>query len=212
MKLTIFGANGPVGVLLTKRALDQGHTVTAVTRRPEQFPLTSPLLTVQSGDVFNAQDVARAVEGHDAVLSTFGVPYTRKPVTVYSRGIINILDAMKHAGVRRLVAVTSGGTNPKLDLREGIFWSIVLKSIVGRTLYVDMRRMEDLVIASDVDWTIVRPAELVDAPNVTNYRVEETYVIRGMSKTSRLDLADFMLKQASASDLARKAVAIASSV
>ena len=46
MRLVIFGANGGTGRLLTRRALDAGHSVVAVTRHPEQFPIADPALTV----------------------------------------------------------------------------------------------------------------------------------------------------------------------
>jgi putative NADH-flavin reductase len=57
MNLVIFGANGPTGRLLTKQALDKGHTVTAVTRHPEMFPLQHECLRVLHGDVFDLPSV-----------------------------------------------------------------------------------------------------------------------------------------------------------
>ena len=39
MRLSVFGANGATGRLLVRQALDAGHEVTAVTRRPAEFPL-----------------------------------------------------------------------------------------------------------------------------------------------------------------------------
>ena len=71
MRLAIFGANGPVGLLLTRQALDEGHEVTAVTRRASSFPVAATeRLTVQQGDVFDRDDVRRAIATQDAVLST----------------------------------------------------------------------------------------------------------------------------------------------
>ncbi|MCB9755274.1 MAG: NAD(P)H-binding protein [Myxococcales bacterium] len=106
---------GPVGRLLTQRALDEGHAVTAATRHPDAFPVQArERLVVLEGDVCRLADVARAVAGQDVVLTMVGVPYTFKPVTVYSVGITSILAAMQEAGLRRVIAVTSGGTNPKL--------------------------------------------------------------------------------------------------
>lgn len=210
MKLVIFGANGPVGKLLTRQALDEGHEVSAVTRHPDAFPIRHDRLTVVVGDVLKAGDVARAIEGHEAVLSVVGVPYTRKPVTVYSEGAKNMLAAMRAGGPRRLVCCTAGGTNPEYHPDEGFVFGRIVKPIFGRTLYADMRRMEEIVMASEVDWTIARPAYLVDAPVVGDYQVAERYVIPGMKKTARVDLADFMLKEAVAPRHVRKALAVAS--
>src|SRR5262245_6380442 len=98
MKLVVFGANGSTGRLLTKQALDEGHTVTAVTRHPEAFPLQHDYLNVMRGDVHDLASVEQAVAGQDAVLSTLGVPYNSKVITVYSEGIANIMQAMHHYG------------------------------------------------------------------------------------------------------------------
>jgi putative NADH-flavin reductase len=51
MRIAIFGANGATGRLLTEQALAAGHDVTAVTRRPDDFPITHDRLTVLEADV-----------------------------------------------------------------------------------------------------------------------------------------------------------------
>src|SRR5438128_3278563 len=111
MKIAIFGANGPTGRILTAQALEGGHVVTAVTRKPDDFPLEAPGLNVVGADVYDPPDVDAIVVGQDAVLSTLGVPYSRRPITVYSVGTGNIIRAMVHHGVRRLVCVSSSATD-----------------------------------------------------------------------------------------------------
>lgn len=209
MKLVLFGANGPVGRLITQQALDDGHEISAVTRHPDAFPIQHDRLSVLPGDVFNPDDVARAVNGHDAVLSVVGSPFTFKRITVYSQGASNIIAAMGKAGIRRLVCCTSGGTNPRFDRAEGIIFGLIVKRFIGRTLYKDMIRMEEIVMASDLDWTIARPAQLVDGAAVSGYRLEERYMIPKMTKTARIDLADFMLAEAVSPRHIHKALAIA---
>ena len=65
-------------------------------------------------------------------------------------------------------------------------------------------------MSSDLDWTIVRPARLVDHAGTTAYRVEEAYVLPNGMQTARRDLADFMLNNITDSEYVNKAVAIAS--
>jgi putative NADH-flavin reductase len=209
MNIVIFGANGPTGQILTKQALAAGHTVIAVTRHPEAFPLQNARLQVMRGDVFDLASVEQVVAGQDAVLSAIGVPYTLKPITVYSQGTSNILQAMKHHDVRRLVCVSSGGTNPHYDPQEGFIFGRIIKPIFGKTLYADMFRMETQVRNSDLDWTIVRPARLFDTPTVTHYQVAQAYMVPDGIKTSRADLADFMLQPLTTDEYVHKAVAIA---
>jgi putative NADH-flavin reductase len=196
MSLAVFGANGPTGRLLTKQAVAEGHAVTAVTRHPEAFPLRDARLRVLHGDVFDRLSVEEAVAGQDAVLSTLGVPYSRKPITMYSQGTAHIVWAMNRYGVRRLVSVISSGADRHPGL-GGFFFRKVLQpcfiGVVGRTLYADLKRMETLVGNSNLDWTIVRSSGLFWTPAVTDYQAAERSIDGCF--TSRADLADFMLKQ-----------------
>ena len=214
MKIVVFGANGSTGQILTKQALAKGYVVTAVTRHPETFPLRHEHLQVMRGDVFDLSSVERAVAGQDAVLSTLGVPYSFKPITLYSQGTAHIVQAMNHYGVRRLVCVSSSATDPQTryhDTGGGFIFEKILKPIIinsiGRTTYADMQRMETLVMNSHLDWTIVRPSGLFETPTVTDYQVAEAF-IRGMY-TSRADLADCMLHQLTTDQYLHKAVAVA---
>jgi putative NADH-flavin reductase len=214
MHIAVIGAHGPTGRLVTKQALAQGHAVTAITRHPEAFSLHHEHLRVMHGDVFDLAAVDRAVAGQDAVLSTLGVPFSRKPITVYSQGVAHIVQAMKHEGVRRLVCVSSSATDPQSryhDTGGGFVFEKVLKPIIinsiGRSTYADMQRMETLVMNSQLEWVIVRPSGLFETEGVTDYQMAEAS-IRGQF-TSRADLADCMLRQLTDDRFLRKAVAVA---
>ena len=210
MRLVVFGANGATGRLLTRQTLAAGHQVVAVTRRPADFPITHERLSVVEADVHDAQAVDRAVEGADAVLSTLGVPYTRKPINVYSDGIRNIAAAMSRHEVKRLIVVSSSATEPHHHADGGFLMNLVLQPLItatiGKTTYSDMRRMEELVRGSDLEWTIMRPSGLFDAPGVTRYELHEDHA-PGIF-TSRADLAASLLEQATDVRFVRKAVAV----
>lgn len=214
MKLIIFGANGPTGRLLTKQALAKGHTVSAFTRHPEAFPIQHDHLRVVKGDVLIPADVHAAVAGQEAVLSTLGVPYGGKTITVFSQGTANIIAAMKASGVRRLAVVSSSATDPDTrfaDTGGGFVFEKILKPfftlVVGKALYDDMLRMETLVRNSGLDWTIVRPSGLFETEAVTEYHTAESH-INGRF-TSRADLAACLLAQATSPQYIGKAMAVA---
>ena len=199
VKIIVFGANGPTGRLATRIALDDGHEVTAYTRHPDAFPLTHPRLRVVAGDVHDPARVESAVAGHDAVLSSLGVPYSRAPITVYSRGTGHIIRAMESTGARRLVCVSSSATDPTAGPHGGVFFEKVLQpfmvGVMGKTLYADMHAMEESVAASSLDWTVMRPSGLFSAPKVSDYRIAEAYLPE--KYTARIDLADAMVRQLS---------------
>ena len=210
MVIVVFGANGQTGRLLTRRALDKGNSVVAVTRRPDDFPFADPLLTVARADAREPSSLADVVRGADAVVSTLGVPFSTRSIDTYSVGVRNIVDAMGATDVRRLVVVSSTGAyhypervdNP-LSLR--IFEPVITRTI-GKSTYDDQRRMEDIVRASGLDWTIVRPSGLFDLPGPTNYVAGEVNPIGGF--TARIDLADYMIALAGDPSAAGKTVVV----
>ncbi|TDO66498.1 putative NAD(P)-binding protein [Kribbella sp. VKM Ac-2571] len=206
MRVTILGANGPTGRLLTEQALADGHDVVALTRRPADFPLSHPQLTIVGGDVTDSDTVASVVDSSKAVLSALGTPFTRKPVNVYSVGGWNVLRAMKRSGVTRLVALTSGAVDEHREPTGGLIFNKVLQPyvtrVLGKTVYDDMRRLEALLAASDVEWTVLRPSGLYELPEVTKYSITEE---PGPGRfTSRRDLAAAMLDQLTNERFVRK--------
>lgn len=206
MRIVVFGANGGTGRHLVQQALDAGHAVRAVTRQPRTFPVRGAGLEVVAADV----TVDAPVAGTDVVLSTLGVPFTRHPVTLYSRGTATILAAMGREGVRRLVVVSSSATEPHRHAEGGFLLNRVIQPLVtatiGRSTYADMRAMEALVRTSDLDWTIVRPSGLFDTEGVTRYRISEDRS-DGIF-TSRADLAACLLAQATDTTWVRRTVAV----
>jgi putative NADH-flavin reductase len=211
MKIVIFGANGATGRLLTSQAAALGHAVTAVTRRPETFPVQGDHVQVVRGDAFDLASVRAAITGNDAVLSTVGTPFTRKPISLYSQGAAHIVQAMHEQGLRRFICVSSSATYPHPNPEAGFLFEKVLQpfvvGVIGRTTYADMRHMETLVADSDLDWVIVRPSGLFDTPTITAYQMAEAHL--NGKFTSRADLADCMLRQVSDDRFLCKAVAVA---
>jgi uncharacterized protein YbjT (DUF2867 family) len=210
MRILIFGANGQTGRLLTRRALDAGHTAVAVTRNPDGFPFADPRLTVVEADVRDASSLVAAVDGADAVLSTLGVPFSLKPIDTYSVGIRNVVAAMQKTSVQRLVIVSSTGAYHYPGRRETpvslrLFEPIITRTI-GKTTYDDQRRMEDIVRDSGLDWTIVRPSGLFDLPEPTNYVAGEVDPVGGF--TARIDLADYMITLAADPSTVGKTVVV----
>jgi len=209
MHLVLFGANGPTGRQLTDQALAGRHRVTAVTRHPGSM---SPRegLTIVRADVTDAAAVDGVVAGAEAVLSAVGVPYSPKPVGVYSAGAANIIAAMGSHGLKRLVVVGTAAVDPGYRASDSLFFTRVMEPLFmrrpGRTVYEDNRRMEALVRASDLDWTIVRACWLFDSAAVTDYQVTENSPHAMF--TARADLAACMLACLTGEQPIRKVIGV----
>jgi hypothetical protein len=120
----------------------------------------------------------------------------------------NILAAMQGHGVRRLVQSIGAGVPDPHDAPKPADRLIrLLVRTLSANVYRDMEQVDQLVRASDRDWTIVRVPRLTDEPK--SGRVRVGHIGRGVgTQLSRADLAEFMLRQVEDGTYLRQAPAI----
>ncbi len=203
MNLVIFGASGGTGRHLVEQALASGHVVTVLVRHPATFPVQHEQLTLIQGDVLDSTRVEAAVEGQDAVLSALGTNQ-RGPVSLCTDGIQNILTAMTHHHVRRLLVVSAYGATEShhRNLYNLLLWSLLKEKMV------DKERMEQVIKQSDVDWTLIRPSFLTNGSRTQRYHSGPDIHMRVTSHISRADVADFMLQHIQDTASVHKALAL----
>lgn len=196
IRILIIGGTSGIGRETVRLALERGHTVTAMARRPERVVLTHPELVTIKGDILDASAVREAIADQDAIVITIGMGLTRRPVTLFSRGTKNVLDAMEAANTRRLVAVTGMGAG---DTREhgGFFYDRIFRPLALRTVYEDKDRQEALIKdrgnSFPLVWTIVRPGVLGKGAPEHRYRVITDLTGVSGGKIARSDVAHFIV-------------------
>jgi len=207
-KILVLGASGPTGRHVVDQALQQGHDVTAFVRDPARLPVQHARLRVVAGDATDPDAVRQAVRGQDAVISTLGVGQSFASNELITRSVPNIVTAMQGANVRRLVFTSAFGVGASyrdVPLVPRIFMGTLLRGI-----YADKRMGEELLRASDLDWTLVCPTGLSNAPGTGTYRVGERLELRGFPTIPRADVAHFLLTQVSDRRYSRKEVLVSS--
>ena len=205
MKVVVFGATGRTGRLLVEGALDRGHNVTAFVRAPNELGALEARVRVVRGDVLDGGAVSDAVDGQVAALVALGDGATQ----VAARGSLNVVRSMQRYGVRRLVVLSSASVAPPDEPgHPGLFAR--LRDPGSRSGAVaELRRMEISVRQSELDWTLVRAAHLVDGQATGVYRAEPGYCPPGGKKISRADVAAFMLDELARRDNVAHALAVA---
>jgi putative NADH-flavin reductase len=193
-RLAVIGANGGVGRQVVELALKQGHFVTAILRDPAKLQLQHSRLELRQGDIMHPETITESLRGKDAVISAIG-KNSLKPTTLYSEGNKNLLKAMEMGGVKRVFFISASGleVNPTHSLWVRLLTTLVLQKLL-KNMYADLHRMEDLVKASNMDWTIMRPPQLTDNAVTGNYRYAINHYLDNGLKISRADLAHFMLE------------------
>ncbi|MCX2864315.1 NAD(P)-dependent oxidoreductase [Paucibacter sp. PLA-PC-4] len=110
MKIALIGATGFVGAPVLQELLARGHQVLALARNPAKLA-AQPGLSVVQADAKNADSVAAAVRGVDAVVSAYNPGWGVADIyTEFLDGTRAIYAGVKQAGVKRLLVVGGAGS------------------------------------------------------------------------------------------------------
>lgn len=194
MKFLVLGATGRTGVHFVQKALDQGHQVTALVRRPDAT--VDPRAHIVSGDITDATAIATAARGHDTVISTLGVTNIRETPTLITDTVRAVIASATTSGVDRFVIVSAFGVGD--SLAKASFLAGLIFRTALRKKYEDKAASEVLLKASDLKWTLAYPGALNDRAGVgyTAIALADVDKLPILPSTSRVNVADFLLRSA----------------
>ena len=202
MRLFVLGATGKTGTALVEQGLARGHEVTAFVR--SAFREDRKSLRVVLGDPMDAIALAAELPGHDVVLSALG-KRGLGTASVLSEGASATIEAMRAAGLRRLLIVSSTLQDSNIGLLPRLFARTLLRNVIK-----DQRAMEELVTKSELDWTVLRAARLTTGALTGKYSVSDESGRGEFSDAamSRKDLASMMLDCAERGDYVKQTVRV----
>ena len=194
MKIALIGATGFVGKAALSELLARGHAVTALARNPGSLT-PEPLLSVQALDAYDADAVARAVLGHDGVVSAFNPGWTAPELyPLFMKGSDAIVRGVETAGVRRLLVVGGAGSlfvAPGVQLvdtpafTDHVPPNIVPGAMAARDALSELRKNQTL------DWTFLSPAALLAAgPRSGTYRLGSEDLLMSGDRPAGISVAD----------------------
>ena len=178
MRVLVIGANGRLGHEIVAAGLRHGHDLKGF-----------------AGDPTDRFAVGDAVAGRDAVVYAVAPAAGRRRDGVAAAGALAAVRAMSDLRVPRLVCLSAAGISPQADV-EGSWWhEHVVKPLFRPGAAAELRQMEVTVRQSGLDWTIVRPARLVDEPAQHFWRAGPGYGVPHGSKIAYADVAAFVVEQ-----------------
>jgi putative NADH-flavin reductase len=197
-KLLVIGASRGIGLETVEAALLAGHSVRALARSAASIPTQDAGLEKVSGDVLDSDTVRNALKGVNVVVQTLGVDISPRAIfertTLFSQSTRILVDAMKAAGVKRLIAVTGLGAGDSRG-HGGLLYDAVVFPLLLKRVYDDRDVQEWMIRPSGLDWTIVRPGLLRNSPATGQYRVLTAPNDWRVGTISRADVADFLVRQ-----------------
>jgi uncharacterized protein YbjT (DUF2867 family) len=147
--ILVTGASGYVGNNLVRRLVEAGQPVRALVhnraKAGARLPDLSDRIEIAAGDVTRPETLAPAMDGVTAVIHLVAVAIEHGDLTyerVNFQGTVNVVDAAKAAGVRRLIYMGQNGSNSALPY----------------PFLASKGKAQEAVTASGLDWTALRPS------------------------------------------------------
>lgn len=190
--LLIIGANGKVSIEATKLFLeDSNFNVDLFLRNAHRIPdYASNRVTVYEGDAKNSKDLEQALDKVDVVFASLS-----GSLDIEAQAIV---DAMSKKDVKRLIFVAAPGIYDELPAKFNEF----NKSQFGDKL-TKYRKAADIIEASTLDYTIIRPAWLT-FKNETDYEVTSKDTQFRGTEVSRRSIASLAVRIAKNPELYSK--------
>ncbi|MGN1387911.1 MAG: NAD(P)-dependent oxidoreductase [Bacillus sp. (in: firmicutes)] len=203
MKIIVFGANGKTGRIVTEKALENGHHITAFVRDRSKLTLDHPNLNIVEGQAMKPEDVEQAVAGHELVISCLGSDKGMSKTTALHEMTKNIVATMKKHDVNRIIYMASAGIDKEIP---GLSGKMVMKMLANPL--ADHRNAVAEIKANDLTYTVARPMGLTDKPETGQYREAMTGIPDKGRSISRADVADFIVKAITNPQYENKSVAL----
>jgi nucleoside-diphosphate-sugar epimerase len=184
MRVAIAGGHGKIGSRLARLLHERGDEPAPLIRDPAQAEelrqFGEPV--VVDLEAAGESEVARAIEGADAVVFTAGAgpgSGSERKWTMDYGGAVKLIAAAKAGGISRYVIVSSQGADPGAE-GEGTF-AVYLRA---------KGKADEELRQSGLDYTVVRPTGLTDDPGAGTVEVADQ-VERG--QVSRDDVAGVLV-------------------
>ncbi len=179
MKILLLGSTGRTGRLVLRQCIVAGHTVSCLARKSNRIP-KHDAVTVFEGSPTNKIDLEKALEGCDAVINVLNISRTsdfpwakiRTPEDFLSKTMTLLISVTNQKNIKRLVVCSAWGVAETKGDLPGWFRWFIDNSNIGKA-YADHERQEQLIEASTLDWTIVRPVGLTNSKR--KQEVKETF-------------------------------------
>jgi len=197
MKIALIGATGFVGSAVLPELLGRGHHVTVLARNPEKVT-PQERLNVVAADALDSAQVARAVKGHDAVVSAYN-PGWQEPALydLFMKGSLAIREGVKRAGVKRLLIVGGAASlyvSPGVQLFDTPDFQTHAPAFVipgARGARDELNRLRD---ETELEWSFISPpANLFDGERRGAYRLGADNLVMDGNKPAGISQRDLAI-------------------
>lgn len=191
-KIAVLGGGGRTGKYLVNQLIDKGYSVKLLLRNPGNFQIKSPLIEIIRGDAIDPVAINTLIDGCQAVISTIGQRQGESLIAMQATK--NVLEAMVNYGVKRYILVAGINVDTPFD-NKGTETTIAtnwMKSTFP-VIQEDRQKAYNLLLASEVHWTLVRVPfiEFTDVVSAITVNLEDCLG----NKITAGNIAAFLIEQ-----------------
>ena len=201
MHVIVLGANGQLGGEVVRHVAARGHKATAFVRRPPNG-LLDKTVEIRLGDARKREDLIAALPGHQVLINAIGSGSLRKSDVESSTTAVAVATAQQLA-ISRYIAMSAG-----MVALDWPLFNYLLRPLIFRNIMAEHLRIEEIVKASALRWTIVRPPKLTNGPP-RGYVASLELQQRSFS-VARADVAAFIADELESNKYVRRAVFVTS--
>ena len=196
MRVVLYGATGMVGTRILQELLSRGHTVTAVVRDPSKLKAQNNL-TIEKGDLLDADSIAKLAKGSDVVVSSYGPPSGAQGPDPAKVGqlvdaVRTLISGVRRAGAPRIIMVGGAGSlevSPGLQIVDAPTFPDAYKPIAlaHRDAFYVLRE-------SDLNWTYFSPAMMIQPGERTGkFRLGKDALVSDDKGNSSISAEDYAI-------------------
>jgi putative NADH-flavin reductase len=194
MRVVLYGATGTIGSRILTELLSRGHVVTAVARDPLKLAARNNL-TVEKGDMLDADNIAKVAKGSDVVVSSYGPPSgAQGPDPTKVNQLVDatraLIAGVRRAGAPRIIMVGGAGSlevAPGLQIVDAPTFPDAYKpvALAHRDAYYVLRE-------SDLNWTYFSPAMMIQPGERTGkFRLGKDALVSDDKGNSSISAEDY---------------------
>jgi uncharacterized protein YbjT (DUF2867 family) len=210
MRVVILGGTGRLGGAVARAVLQRGHVAVCVGRSATRDAVPEGAEPC-AGDVMDAAFLAAAVADADAVVAALSIPRTSRspfapvvgPHDLHSQSTRALLAAMPTGRLLKVSAQSVGDSAPRAGWG---FRALVAMSNL-RPAFADHAVADELVMASELDWTIVRPPILAPGRRGPLVATEDA-TTWSWTRVGIEDLGEWIAVALESTDTARRVLSI----
>jgi hypothetical protein len=191
MRVVLYGATGTIGTRILKELLSRGHAVTAVARDPSKLAPQNGL-TVEKGDMLDADSIAKVAKGADVVVSSYGPPSDAAKAPQLVEATKALVAGVRRAGAPRIIMVGGAGSlevSPGLQNVDSPSFPDAYKpvALAHRDAFYVLR-------ASDLNWTYFSPAMMIQPGERTGkFRLGKDALVSDEKGNSAISAEDYAI-------------------